>query len=113
MRAPVRQRLRFKSISQPIFPPFINTLFSMINDACGKQSGPIAKQLNMFPPGNREKYSMERENIFPNCAEVKENPLIFPLEHVVSGRRSPGTAGTGRVWTKALITDERGGKSKG
>ena len=39
------QRLRFKSISQPIFPPFINTLFSMINDACGKQSGPIAKQL--------------------------------------------------------------------
>ena len=67
----------------------------------------------MFPPGNREKYSMERENIFPNCAEVKENPLIFPLEHVVSGRRSPGTPGTGRVWTKALITDERGGKSKG
>ena len=65
----------------------------------------------MFPPGNRGKYSMERENIFP--LRLKENPLIFPLEHVVSGRRSPGTAGTGRVWTKALITDERGGKSKG
>ena len=25
---------------------------------------------------------------------VKENPLIFPLEHVVSGRRSPGTGGS-------------------
>ena len=25
---------------------------------------------------------------------VKENPLIFPLEHVVSGRRSPGTSGS-------------------
>ena len=113
MRAPVRQRLRFKSISQPIFPPFINTLFSMINDACGKQSGPIAKQLKKHVSSWESWESIERENIFPNCAEVKENPLIFPLEHVVSGRRSPGTAGTGRVWTKALITDERGGKSKG
>ena len=47
----------------------------------------------MFPPGNRGKYSTERENIFPNCAEVKENPLIFPLEHVVSGEGPPGHLG--------------------
>ena len=106
------QRLRFKSISQPIFPPFRNTVFWMINAACGKQSGPIAKQLKKHVSSweSWEVFDRKREYF---SAEVKENPLIFPLEHVVSGRRSPGTAGTGRVWTKALITDERGGKSKG
>ena len=38
-----------------------------------------------------------RKYLLQKCTagRVKENPLIFPLEHVVSGRRSPGTSGSG------------------